>query len=332
MRLLVYVPLLTPRIKYIFNFIFKDILKTELEFSQDLPEFIASGLPKFSYAAQPIGGTLFFKSVNLLQEHTIEEHLIQTTNFGDHQVPFPVSCGALPFDLFAASFYFLTRYEEYLSHTWDRNGTYPASSSLQYQLDMLQFPVIDGWALILKNILLKHFPDVIFEKKQFSFTPAYSLYPIPATPQGRLKRVINRLKTTLKIIPDTQKIRHTVTSVHEIITEMEKKGKVSKSKYIIPEKLVIPNSYVKLIRDNNLTDYNMYYRETPGFRAGTCTPFYWYDLQIEKQTQLLVHPVAISDTVLSFDQQQDLPAKMNELIGHVKLVNGSFYSLWHHSP
>jgi hypothetical protein len=79
--------------------------------------------------------------------------------------------GSLPFDLFAASFYFLSRYEEYLPFEADEHQRFPAEKSLQFKLDLLKQPIIDNWALILKNILVKKFPSLTFGTRKFSFLP-----------------------------------------------------------------------------------------------------------------------------------------------------------------
>lgn len=76
----------------------------------------------------------------------------------------------------------------------------------------------------------------------------------------------------------------------------------------------------------------MGYASQVGFRAGTCTPFFWYDLPLEKQSHLKIHPFAVMDVTLrqylklTTQQADDLIAK---LLTDVKMVNGTFSSLWH---
>jgi len=66
MHLIIFSNILTPRIKYIFNFIFKDILKAELEFTGNSQYFLESTHVKISYGEEPLGEELFFKSTALL--------------------------------------------------------------------------------------------------------------------------------------------------------------------------------------------------------------------------------------------------------------------------
>jgi hypothetical protein len=76
----------------------------------------------------------------------------------------------------------------------------------------------------------------------------------------------------------------------------------------------------------------MGYASQLGFRAGTCTPFFWYDLQLEKQTHLKIHPFAVMDVTLKQYLQlnpDEAIVKIEELLLAIKLVDGTFCSLWH---
>lgn len=69
-----------------------------------------------------------------------------------------------------------------------------------------------------------------------------------------------------------------------------------------------------------------------GFRAGTCTPFMFYDLTLESETRLKVFPMIIMDGTLK-DYMKLKPSealeKIRSLIDTVKAVEGTFISLWH---
>jgi hypothetical protein len=94
----------------------------------------------------------------------------------------------------------------------------------------------------------------------------------------------------------------------------------------------LPESYQILIEAGIKEDYSMGYVDRIGFRAGTCTPFYFYDLNNEKTSELKIIPFAYMDGVLN-DKLKYSPklAKkiINELKENVKQVNGQFNSLWH---
>lgn len=336
MELLVYVPLLTPRIKYIFSFIFNEVLKTEIAFTVNIREFVAADQPKFCYAAQPIGGELFFKSSNLLLEHRIKEQDIITDTFGEFKVPFAVQKSTLPFDVFAASFYFLSRYEEYLALDSHKDRPYTAASSLQYQLGLLSIPVIDAWALILKNILLKHFPSLSFNHKEFSFHSLYSGYPQDKNNNNSLlNTAMGYFRSFIR--PESLKLADKRDYLDQVILSLQAESSETNGKHIIPSSdqqhyfhpaMQMPKSYLRQTKHSIANDYSMFYKEQPGFRAGTCSPFAWYDLQLNKMTQLMVHPVAATDQALLLNKSTDgLLLQLNELLDPVKLVNGHFYFL-----
>jgi hypothetical protein len=342
MKLLVYVPLLTPRIKYIFNFIFNDVLKTQVGFSSNLAEFKQSELPKISYADHPVAGEMFFKNSELLLAHNIVQPNIKTTVFGDTIVPFAVDGGTLPFDVFAASFYFLSRYEEYLPFKQGANNYFSAEQSLQHKLKLLEIPIIDAWALILKNLLLKKFPKLVFSTKHFTFNPVVCMIPSPDVKSGRLARVASKLIskvgarfTANKYREDKQaEIKNFIQSLHDAY------GSPVHFYHNRPRDLVnefhgemrLPESCLKSINAGITNDFRMGYTKTPGFRAGTCTPFHWYDLQLEKNTHLLLHPIAVNDLSLKMDKNfitHQTLGQWRNLFDTVHLLQGNFYMLWH---
>lgn len=341
MKLLVYVPILTPRIKYIFNFIFNDVLKTQVGFSSKVEEFKASPLPKISYSDQPIGDEPFFRNSEFLLSHTVTAPTIKTTTFGDMIVPFAVDNSLLPFDVFAASFYFVSRFEEYMTFQADQEGNYPAELSLQSKLKLLEFPVIDGWALMLKNMLVKRYPSLHFHKKEFEFTPLICLYD---TSKSGSINIIQQLMALFYKLPFLNKNKPAalpkLSGLQLFLNGQHEKYNLNPVIFSRPapeidllcdKRISFPNSYLQLIKSNISNDFRMGYAHTPGFRAGTCSPFFWYDLQLEKTTHLLIHPVAINDLSLAekaFNLEETLD-KWERIISNVKLLNGHFYMLWH---
>lgn len=410
MQLLVYSPQVTPRIKYIFNFIFREVLHCDFDFTSVANQFTAYHGPKFSYAENPLGGELFFKTAGLLAKNNIEKQHIAITDFGDERVPFAVENSALPFDIFAASFYFISRYEEYLPFTADDHLRFPAEASLQFELGLLKAPVIDQWSMILKNLLLSQLTNLHFGSRKFEFIPtididrAYHFKSsgilkntarfIRAIAKGDTERLSNIVNTGLQkkkdpfdtyqflhqihekyglapifffllshkgdkkhdvnihpndtllqqLIKDTAKTAkigihpsyasnyHTTRLKEEkelLDALLEKNVDISRQHYL---KLHLPKTYLQLIKAGINHDYTMGYASQVGFRAGTCTPFFWYDLQLEKQSHLKVHPFAVMDaTLLNYLKLTPTQATnlINELIESVKMVDGSFYSLWH---
>ena len=75
--ILVYSHKLTHRLKYIFNVILKDVLKTELKFTSNIEEFEASELPKINYSNHKLNSGLFFQSSQLLFETGIKNKIFR---------------------------------------------------------------------------------------------------------------------------------------------------------------------------------------------------------------------------------------------------------------
>lgn len=79
-------------------------------------------------------------------------------------------------------------------------------------------------------------------------------------------------------------------------------------------------------------DHSMGFADQPGFRAGTCTPFPFYDLGSEEELPLMVHPFAIMDSALAYKMGLD-PAQAVEhgkrVIDAVRAVNGELVTVWH---
>jgi len=76
----------------------------------------------------------------------------------------------IPFDIFSASFYLLSRYEEYLPHVKDIHGRFPPSESIAYKNGFLRSPVIDIWAYKLMEKLKERFPSLAYKQRSYSYT------------------------------------------------------------------------------------------------------------------------------------------------------------------
>ena len=66
----------------------------------------------------------------------------------------------IPFDLFAASFYLISRYEEHLPHLKDEWGRFVATESVAYQNNFLERPLVDFWIAKFSAILSETFPEL----------------------------------------------------------------------------------------------------------------------------------------------------------------------------
>ncbi|EPR73075.1 hypothetical protein ADIWIN_1856 [Winogradskyella psychrotolerans RS-3] len=95
-------------------------------------------------------------------------------------------------------------------------------------------------------------------------------------------------------------------------------------------KLNLPTSYRNLVELEIHQDFTMGYINTLGFRAGTCTPFQFYDLDYEVQTPLQINPYHCLDfALLKYNSQLDKTEHLQKIINEVKAVNGTFTMVFH---
>ena len=95
-------------------------------------------------------------------------------------------------------------------------------------------------------------------------------------------------------------------------------------------KISIPDTYRHLIELEIKKDFTMGYINHVGFRAGTCTPFLFYDLDFEIQTPLLIYSFNFIDNAfLKYASLLDKNQKLQRLINSVKSVDGTFVPIFH---
>ena len=78
----------------------------------------------------------------------------------------------------------------------------------------------------------------------------------------------------------------------------------------------------------------MAYADETGFRAGTCTPFFWYDLSKEEKTELKIHPFCAMDVAMRNYMQLTIEESIKEiqrLKSEIEKVNGQMVVLFHNS-
>ena len=124
----------------------------------------------------------------------------------------------LPFDVFAASFFLISRYEEYLPHVKDIHSRFSPKDSIAYQNGFLQKPVVDIWAYKLLEALKERFEDFEYKIKGYDFVSVLDVatshcYANRGIVRGlaglimdfgtfKLKRVIDRISVGLNRMKD----------------------------------------------------------------------------------------------------------------------------------
>jgi hypothetical protein len=114
------------------------------------------------------------------------------------------------------------------------------------------------------------------------------------------------------------------------LKEMVKKDIVNNRFHFL--RMKFPGSFRLLISQGITDDYSMGYSSLNGFRASTCTPFLFYDLQMDEITKLKVHPFIFMDSAM-IDHLKLSPGKAIEeiklLAGQVEKYGGEAIGIWH---
>ena len=173
--LLIYTLQSTTRLQYSCKFIFEEVLGTSYSLTTDKENFSMHTCAKINYSHVNFPSVLQIKPHILLFETCIKEQDIKVVDKGEKCRVFVTSHNAQDFDIFAAVFYLISRYEEYLPHKKDMYGRYAHENSLGYKEDFLQLPLINIWIESFKQKLISHFSDLVFKPISFSFLPTYDI-------------------------------------------------------------------------------------------------------------------------------------------------------------
>ena len=177
MKLLILVPKVTGRVMYVFELLMGQLLGLEFDLTTDVEKFKAYDGPKLHYGTERLGDEPFIRSFDLLFERHIHEQSFRCASFEGTVAPFAIygQGNLMPFDMFAASFFLVSRYEEYLSQVRDQYGRFRAESSWMFENDMLQKPLVNIWAKALGVKLKSIYPDLRIKQSKFTFVPTYDV-------------------------------------------------------------------------------------------------------------------------------------------------------------
>ncbi len=379
------------------------------EVTSDKAVFNAFTGPKITYCRQPIGDEIFFFATELLFENGIVVQEPAFLTWEGNKVFYPtIRNSALPFDPFAAAFFLVSRYEEYLPHIRDQHGRFESRQSLAYLHGFLQKPVVNNWAAEILRLITERYGKQQLKDRHFTFKPTVDIDNAWAHRHkgfiriggGMLSDLFNfkfasfreRFKAVFHLSPDPydtyeyqieliqryelepiffvllgdyatydKNVPHQNKHMQSLIKFMGDFGEVgihpsyasndqpeklpneiARLSYILHQeihlsrqhflRLSLPDTYQRLLECDITDDYTMGYPDQPGFRAGMCSPFFFYDLDLEIETALRLHPFAIMDGTLRDYMNikpDDASEIINPLIEEVKKAKGEFISVWH---
>jgi len=391
--ILFYTDELNPRIEYTAHLIFSQIMGTEISFTTNSSEFLKSNLPKLNYSYEKFEDEFYLKPHRLMYCKALIRPNIQTVWYNDEKYFFESSKDSvLPFDPLAASFYLVTRHEEYLETERGKYKRYPAEKSILAKHNLLKKPVVNIWAGLLAEKLKEKFPGLKFPEQKSKYLSTIDIdnawaYThkgfwrglgaiIKVLSKGRFSKAKSRIRVwrgkdkdpydsyqfldnafkgnedkalfffllgdykrydkniSWKNRPFRKLIRETdqkyKLGIHPSYSSSKKKGKnklaveIKRLENITGNKikrsrqhflrLKFPRNYRRLIKAGITEDYTMGYSSHAGFRAGICTPYFFYDLKKERATSLKIIPFQV---------------EIEDLMQEVKKAGGTFVSIWH---
>jgi hypothetical protein len=176
-KIMIYMPSLSARGEYIFFLLVRDLMGAELIVTDRQEDYLSYQGPRIEYSPEPSGQGVFIHSCGLLLEKSVEPQPIGLFTYKNYPAFFGVhdDRSVFPFDLFAAAFYLVTRYEEYLSFIPDKFGRFKASDSISTAGKFLDIPVVNIWADLLKDHIRLVYPTMRFHEKKFRYTPTIDI-------------------------------------------------------------------------------------------------------------------------------------------------------------
>ena len=377
----------------------------------DIEHFREYNGAKINYTREAITDSEFrIRNAELLLEPGICDQKPECFETNGYKAFFKTQ-GDFPFDIFAASFYLLSRYEEYLPHKKDLYGRYAHESSLAFKEGFLHMPLINIWIEDLKKALKTRFPAVSTHDSSFTFLPTYDIDEaysykhkqwwrmvggtIKSTFTGQWSIFNERLKVlggrkkdpydafewmdklheqySLKpyyffliatktarydknILPSTKAMKQLIEShsdrysigihpswqsgddVNKLRSEILQLGHIAGKQILASRqhyvRFTLPHTYKQLIQVGIESDFSMGYGSINGFRASVASPFYWYDLEREEKTNLLLYPFCFMEANSFYEQKFSASQAFDELTQYykmVKSVNGTLCTIWHNS-
>ena len=168
--MLIYAPQLTNRLRYTMDLVIRDLVGIDYELTNDADRFGFYTKPKFNYSTKPFGEELFFYATDLLFEKKIRRQDLSVFDWNDTKAFFSTHPKyVLPFDPFAASFYMVSRYEEYLPFKHDKHTRFDAPECLAFQKGFLTKPVVNIYAMKIREILKTQFPELTFRERKYKY-------------------------------------------------------------------------------------------------------------------------------------------------------------------
>jgi hypothetical protein len=173
--MLIYTEHITPRLTYIVAELFKRRLGIDARLTVSVNEVEQYAGAKINYSHHTLEGCLHIKPHPILFDAELTNYNVLAKHHHEWDTLIWEQHGLVPFDIFAASFYLLTRYEEYLPHKVDDHGRFDPEQSLAVEYGFIETPLIDKWAILLKNVLEKQYGTIACTPPTYRFLSTFDI-------------------------------------------------------------------------------------------------------------------------------------------------------------
>lgn len=172
--ILIYASNVSARFRYVVNWLFKEQLQLGVTYAKGKEEIVDAKCV-ITY------GMLYNNCMSIPKSGLLTERGIQVAappkgSWDGIPTLFPTvdKHYALPFDIFSAIFFLISRYEEYYNYTPDEHGRYPATNSIMYKREWMRRPIVDEWVSAFRMFLEREF-DIKIPASKYSFQPTYDI-------------------------------------------------------------------------------------------------------------------------------------------------------------
>lgn len=188
----IYTTSISNRVKYTFDLYFNELLGLEYSVTTKQEEYISYQGPKFCYAEHAIDAGLFIQADPFIFSHSLEHHYPQLGN--NNGLPtifaFDVTTSPLPYDPFAAGFFMVSRYEEYLAVEKDAFGRYRYIDSIANKGEFIGKPIVHYWAKEVLELVEATFGKLKSKPRAFKYVPTIDIDHAYAFGHRKFARVV----------------------------------------------------------------------------------------------------------------------------------------------
>jgi len=399
----IYSEIKSPRLTYVCDFVFKKVMAQRYKLYDSYIDFENSSDQKINYSSKNLKGIQITPN-GLLEEKGLNQWKISNGEWRKLPIFFTNSSSQIPFDVFSAVFYLISRYEEYLPSERDSHDRYKAMNSILYKLGILHKPIVDLWC---QQLHLELFGTTALSRTYSYLSTidvdnayAYKFKSFWVKAGGTIRSVLRRDKQDLRlrigcyfrkqedpydnydVIDQVHKsvkaggiyffllsdknekdrnLSYTNKHYRSLISALQRENQVGihpgyrtstdperthtekvRLEDIIGKEVLksrqhflkfkFPETARNLVQCGVEEDYSMGYAEELGFRAGTCTPFRFFDLQKNESSSLEFHSSPIMDATLnrylSLSPDEAI-SRAKSLITEVESLGGEMVTIWH---